>query len=174
LTVEAEETEMSNPHDDPGHRPPQPRQGEPQPYQGGPPPPPHQPPPGAPWQGPGGYGPPPQHSAPPPGYASGRGKGFFGALFDMSFDHMVTTRLIKLFYVLAIVIVSCSSLAIISIGIWVAQLRNGWFLGVVTICFTPVIWLFQLVIVRIVMEVVINQFKITEHLKAMRERDGLR
>jgi membrane protein YdbS with pleckstrin-like domain len=97
-----------------------------------------------------------------------------GALLDANFDHMITTRLIKLVYVLAIVLVSSNSLVVASIGVWVAQLRNGWFLGLLIILFAPVIWLFQLVITRIFMEFMINQFKITEHLKAIREREGLR
>jgi hypothetical protein len=170
LTVEAEETEMSNPHDDPGHRPPPPRQGEPPSYHGGPPPPyqsappPYQgsPPPGPSWQAPG----------PAPGYAPRTGKSFFGALLDTNFDHMITTRLVKLVYVLAIILISCNALAVFAIGAWVFQLRNGWFLGFLMMLFAPVAWLFQLVITRIFMEFVINQFKITEHLKAMREREG--
>jgi hypothetical protein len=171
--VEAEESEMSNPHEDPGHRPPSPRQGEPPPYPGGPPPPAYH---GAPqYQGPPPQpGPPWQGQPPPPGYASPRRKGFMGALLDANFDHMITTRLIKLVFILAIVLVSSDSLVVVSIGIWVAKLRNGWLLGLLIILFTPVFWLLQLVIARIFMEFMVNQFKITEHLKAIREREGLR
>jgi hypothetical protein len=187
LTVEAEETEMSNPQDDPVHRPPPPRQGEPQryqgepvpyegeaqPYQGGPPPP-YQPPPGAPWGGPGGYGPPPEHPAPPSGYAPRKGKGFFGALLDVNFDEMVSTRLIKVFYVLAILLISLTSLFMLLVGLWALQFNWGKYFGVFLVPAAPLLWLFELVIVRMVLEFMINQFKITEHLKAIRERQRLR
>lgn len=173
---------MSNPHDDPGHRPPPPRQGEPQPsYPGGPPPPPYQtdphaypgppPQPGGPWQAP-----PPGHGAPPqpPGYGprSREGKGLFGALFDLNFDHMVTANLIKMSYVLAIVIYSLIALVMLlfawSFSVWNKPL------ALATLVATPIVWIGGLLATRMVLEFVINQFKITEHLKAMREREGLR
>jgi Domain of unknown function (DUF4282) len=168
---------MSNPHDDPGRRPPPPRQGDPPSYQGGPPPhqgdrPPYQGPPpqqpGPPWQGPPGYGPPPQH----PAYGPGKGKGFFGALFDINFDHMITVRLARAIYTMILVMISLFALVVLWYGLsffaWNATL------AVMTIIAAPLIWLFDLVLVRVFMEFVINQFKITEHLKALREREGLR
>jgi hypothetical protein len=191
LTVEAEETEMSNPHDDPGRRPPPPRQGEPYssypggppPHEGEPPPYPGPPPhpgehgpyqaqqPGAPWQGgPGHF----QQHQPPPGYPAARNKGLFGALFDIDFNDMVSTRLIKAFYVLAILLISLTSLFILLVGLWALQFGWGRYFGVFLVPAAPLLWLFELVVVRMVLEFVINQFKITEHLKAMREREGLR
>jgi Domain of unknown function (DUF4282) len=177
--VEPEEIEMSNPHDDPGRRPPPPRQGDhPSPYQGGPPPPyqgdrpshqgppPHQP--GPPWQGPPGHGSPSQH----PGYAPRKGKGFFGALFDTNFDHMITVRLARTIYTIMTIMITLFALVVLWYGVsffaWNATL------AFMTIIAAPLIWLFDLVLVRVFMEFVINQFKITEHLKAMREREGLR
>ncbi|WP_433181234.1 DUF4282 domain-containing protein [Actinoallomurus sp. CA-150999] len=188
--MEAEETEMPNAPDDPGHRPPPPRQGDPQPYQGPPQPPPggqppygayapppnQPPPPAAPWQGPPpGYGPSLQSTQGSPGYPPRRptDKGFLGALFDLNFDHTVTAKLIRIVYVLSILLISCNSLAVLGIGVWVFQLRNGWFLGLVIIGSSPVIWLFQLVMIRMFLEFVINQFKVTEHLNAIRSQGEL-
>jgi hypothetical protein len=183
---------MSNPHDDPGHRPPPPRQGEPPPYQGepqayqgepppyqgeppryqgGPPPPPHQPPPGPPWQGPGGYG--PQHPAAPPSARRPR-EGFTGVLFDLSFDRMITTKLIRAVYLLAILMFVVQSVLMLSIGFWVFSWRTGWAWGVFMIIGAPVMFFFETVVTRLILEFVVNQFKITEHLKAIREREGLR
>ena len=173
---------MSNPHDDPGRRPPPPRQGEPpSSYQGGPPPPyqgdPHAypgPPNQAagPWQGPPpGYGG-PQQPPVPPEYSPRRDKGFFGALFDLNFDHMVTTKLIKISYMLAIVVYSLIALVMLlfvwSFSVWNKPLAFATFLA------TPIVWVSGLLLTRMFLEFVINQFKITEHLKAMREREGLR
>jgi hypothetical protein len=178
--VEPEEIEMSNPHDDPGRRPPPPRQGDhPSPYQGGPPPPyqgdpsfyqgppPHQP--GGPWQGP-----PSTHSSRPPGPEAGykRGKSLLGSLFDFTFDHMVTPQLIKGAYLFAVMFVSMTAIIWLIVGFWLFQ--YGWLLTVFIVLFTPPLWVLSLIGVRMVLEFMINQFKITEHLKAMREREGLR
>ncbi|GLY73272.1 hypothetical protein Airi01_015390 [Actinoallomurus iriomotensis] len=172
---------MSNPHDDPGHRPPPPRQGEPQPsYPGGPPPPyqtdPHAYPgppqqPGGPWQGPPpGHGMPPQPQAHAPRERAGNG--FFKALFDLNFDHMVTASLIKFSYALAIVVYSLIALVMLlfawSFSVWNKPL------ALATLVATPIVWVAGLLTTRMVLEFVINQFKITEHLKAMRDREGLR
>jgi hypothetical protein len=179
--VEAEETEMSNPHDDPGRRPPPPRQGEPpSSYPGGPPPyqseqpyyqgephyqgPPQQP--GGQWQGP-----PPGYGQPqPPARGPQSDKGFFGALFDLNFDHMVTTRMIKASYVMALVVYSLIALVMLlfvwSFSVWSKPL------ALATLVATPIVWVSGLLSTRMFLEFVINQFKITEHLKAMREREG--
>jgi hypothetical protein len=191
LTVEAEESQMSNPHDDPGHRPPSPRQGEPPSYQGAPPPYQGDPPPyqGDPSRYPGNpahQGSPPYqgpHTGPqwqgqpqyqPATYGLRKGKGFFAALFDLNFDETVSTRLIKAFYLLAVLLISLISLFMLLVGLWALQFNWGRYFGVFLVPAAPLTWLFQLVITRIFMEFVINQFKITEHLKAIREREGLR
>lgn len=209
---------MSNPQDDPGHRPPPPRQGEPpqgapspyqgeqqqyqgepayQPgpghYQGGPvhyeggpapyqgdpgtyqgepgayqnasPPYGYQSPPGPQWQGQGGYGGPQSH-------LQRRSKGFFGTLFDINFDDMVTTRLIKMAYALAILVYSLIALLMLLFA-WSFFAWNKP-LGFITLIATPIVWTAGLLTTRLVLEFVINQFKITEHLKALRDREGPR
>lgn len=186
---------MSNAADDPGHRPPPPRQGDPHPYQGDPqphlggpqlhpggppyggyaPPPPNQPPPpAAPWQGPPpGYGPPPHGPQGAPAYPPRTsGKGFFGALFDANFDHMVTTRLIKVAYALAIVVYSLVALLLLLLA-WSFFYWNKP-LGYITLIAAPIFWISGLLTTRIFLEFVINQFKISEHLKAIREQGEAR
>ncbi|WP_345354317.1 DUF4282 domain-containing protein [Actinoallomurus liliacearum] len=199
--MEAEETEMSNAPDDPGHRPPPPRQGDPQPYQGDPqpyspayqgdpqaypggqppyggyaPPPPNQPPPppAGPWQGPPpGYGPPqPGPQSSPPYTPRPTGKGFFGALLDANFDHMVTVKLAKFIYLVFLTLISLFALVILWYGYSI--LKWNTILGIMVIFAAPLTWIFYVLIVRVSMEFVINQFKITEHLKAIRERGDLR
>jgi hypothetical protein len=154
LTVEAEETPMSIPPDDPAHRPPPPRQGE-SPYPGG-----YPPQPTGHWQGQGGgYG-------PPPGYQ--RGKGMMAHLFDFTFDHMVTPQLIKGAYLFAMVFTTVMSVFWLIVGFWLFQ--YGWLLTVFVVLVTPPLWLLSLLGIRLFLEFLMNQFKITEHLKAMRER----
>jgi Domain of unknown function (DUF4282) len=186
--VEAEETEMSNAPDDPGHRPPPPRQGDPQPYQGDPqphpggqpphgyaPPPPNQPPPPAgPWQGsPPGYGPPPRGPYGSPGYSPHpAGKGFLGALFDANFDHMITVKLARVIYSIFLVLISLFALVILWYGYSI--LKWNVLLGMMVIFAAPLTWIFYVLVVRVSMEFMINQFKITEHLKAIREQGEAR
>jgi hypothetical protein len=108
----------------------------------------------------------------PPGYPASKSKGLFSALFDVNFDEMVSTRLIKAFYVLAILLISLTSLFILLVGLWALQFGWGRYFGVFLVPAAPLLWLFELVVVRMTLEFMINQFKITEHLKAMREREG--
>lgn len=170
---------MSNPHDDPGHRPPPPRQGEPpSSYQGAPPPqyhgdphayqgPPQQP--DGSWQGPPpGYG--PQPAAPEARYV--RGKGLLGNLFDFSFNHMVTPQMIRGAYFFAILFTTMTAIVWLIVGFWLFQ--YGYLLTVFIVLFTPPLWLLSLIGIRMFLEFLINQFKITEHLKVMREREEQR
>jgi hypothetical protein len=101
-----------------------------------------------------------------------RKKGFFGALLDTKFDAMVTPMLIRGFYLLALAIITMFSLAVFLL-IW--GLAGDDTYGdapawpfIVAVIFTPVFWLFQVLIVRMALEFVINQFKITEELQKIR------
>ncbi len=98
------------------------------------------------------------------------GKGLFGALFDANFDHLVTPKLIKLFYILSLMLVSLSALIVVATGIWVASLRNGWLVGLLIICSAPVIWVFEAILTRIFMEAVVVRFKSAEHLRVIKDK----
>ncbi|MFD0685024.1 DUF4282 domain-containing protein [Actinomadura fibrosa] len=165
---------MTHPSD-PGNSPRPPAPGPPGgPY--GPPPPPHQPP---------GHIPGPRPSGPPQGGPQGFGpqnpsqewptaerseKGLVGALFDANFNHLVTPKLIKLFYILSLLLISLSALSVVAIGIWVAQLRNGWLLGLIIMCSSPVVWFFEAILARIFMEAVVVRFKGVEYLRVIKDK----
>ncbi|MFG2085563.1 MULTISPECIES: DUF4282 domain-containing protein [unclassified Spirillospora] len=143
--------------------------------------------------GPGGqYGPPPQPQQPggipgprPPGPAYGpqdqqqgwtppprdpTDKGVFAALFDMNFDHMITTRLIKIVYVIALALITLVALSVAGYGLaWLAQ--GATFLALLLLVAAPFLWVLQLLAVRIFMEFMINQFKISEYLRAIKDKD---
>ncbi|POM25066.1 hypothetical protein BTM25_37080 [Actinomadura rubteroloni] len=146
----------------------------------GPPPPrhPHQPP--RPPQ-PGPAGPPP----PPPGRASGAfpaperfqpaapppaEKGLIGALFDANFDYLVTPKLVKVFYILALMLITLSALMVVGAGIWISQLRNGWLVGLLVMCAGPVVWLFEMLLARLFLEAVVVRFKIAEYLRVIKDK----
>jgi hypothetical protein len=92
-------------------------------------------------------------------------------LFDFTFDHMVTPQLIKGAYFFAVLFTSMTAVVWLIVGFWLFQ--YGWLLTVFIVLFTPPLWLLSLIAIRMFLEFLINQFKITEHLKAMREREGL-
>ncbi|MCW2903346.1 MAG: hypothetical protein JWO67_5611 [Streptosporangiaceae bacterium] len=119
-------------------------------------------------------GQPSQGWVPQPGAAERdySGKGFLAALLDTNFEHLITPKLIKLFYTLSLVLITLSALIMIAFGVWVFQ--YGWVLGLMAFVFTPLIWLFEVVLVRIFMEAVIVRFKGVEHLRALKEREPKR
>jgi uncharacterized membrane protein len=57
-------------------------------------------------------------------------------------------------------------------GVWVFQ--YGWLLGLAAFIFTPLMWLFEVILVRIFMEAVIVRFKGVEHLRDLKERSPIR
>lgn len=97
-------------------------------------------------------------------------KGLVGALFDLNFNHLVTPKLIKLFYVLALLLVTLSALIVLGMGLWVFQLRNGWLLGLLIILSAPIIWMFEAILVRIFMEAVVVRFKGVEYLRIIKDK----
>lgn len=165
---------------DPGQSPPS---GGGRPY--GPPPPPR----GGPWQPPpgGGAGEPHTNPGRPPSPPAPAGpgawdyaddsaaagppaKGFLGSLLDVNFNYLVTPKLIKLFFVLALMLISLQCLVFFALGVWVAGWDNGWAWGVFMIIATPVVWLFEVILVRILMEAIIVRFKGVEYLRIMKDR----
>lgn len=129
----------------------------------------YQPPPSGQWQQQ--QQPPPGHSAAPPAQEGGyeRGRGLLGNLFDFSFDHMVTPQMIRGAYSFALLFTSMSALFWLIVGFWLFQ--YGWLLTVFIVLFTPPMWLLSMIAIRMFLEFVINQFKITEHLKVLRETE---
>lgn len=97
-------------------------------------------------------------------------KSVLGALLDVDFTHLVTPRLIKLWYVVALLFISLQGLMLVFFGAWLFQLRNGWLVGTLVIMTTPIAWLFELLLVRIFMEVVVVRFKGVEHLRVIKDK----
>ncbi|XRQ11794.1 DUF4282 domain-containing protein [Actinomadura welshii] len=175
---------MTNPSD-PGHphRPPAPGQpggpgGQGDPY--GPPPQPQQP--GA-VPGPRPPGPPPgpPQDQPPwtPPPRDPKGKGVVGALFDMNFDHMVTPKVVKIIYALALIPITLVALTMAWFGLaYLDQEYPGGegegfvaMVGLILLLSAPFVWILQVLMTRIFLEFVINQFKIGEYLRAIKDKD---
>ncbi|MEU8343078.1 DUF4282 domain-containing protein [Spirillospora sp. NPDC048832] len=156
---------MTNPSD-PGHPPRSQAPGPPGgPY--GPSPGPQQPPvPGPRQPAPGGPGAAQQPWTPPD---SGE-KGLLGALLDTDFNALVTPKLAKTVYVLSLLLISLECLGVLLFGLWVLISTQFWLGGLILIVATPVLWLVQMLLVRIFMEAVVVRFKQAEYLRVIKDK----
>ncbi|WP_396446592.1 DUF4282 domain-containing protein [Actinomadura sp.] len=97
-------------------------------------------------------------------------KGLLAALLDANFDSLVTPRLLKVFYVLSMVMVTLECLAIVGFAIWVISMDFYWAVAILLILATPLIWFFQMLFVRILMEAVVVRFKQAEYLRVIKDK----
>ncbi|MDX6738639.1 DUF4282 domain-containing protein [Actinocorallia sp. A-T 12471] len=128
------------------------------------------------WQGQPPQGDPQQSGQHPTGPRPVRRKGFFGALLDTRFDAMVTPMLIRGFYLLSLAVITLFSI-LLFLFIWGLGGSNPYedapaWPFITAIIVTPIFWIFQVVCVRLALEFVINQFKITEELQKIRRNTG--
>ncbi len=86
-------------------------------------------------------------------------RGFFTSLFDLSFTSLIATRIIKVLYILAIIVVGLYALFFIfagfhqSAGLGLAILLIG----------APIFTLFSLIYTRVLLEVFVALFRIMEN-----------
>ncbi len=92
-------------------------------------------------------------------------KGFFAALFDMSFDEFVTTRIIKLLFVLA-----CVGALIMAFTMFVAGIASGDAAGfLISLIFAPVAFVVWVILARVWLELIIVAFRIAENTSRLVE-----
>jgi uncharacterized protein DUF4282 len=84
-------------------------------------------------------------------------QGFLASLFDVSFSSLITTRVIKILYILSMVLIGLNVLAFV--GAAFAQSAGA---GLFTLILAPFIALLFLVYVRVLLEIVIAIFRIME------------
>jgi uncharacterized membrane protein len=127
--------------------------------------------------------PPPGYSAPPgqqqvpPGQQQARQarqlqgtKGFFGALFDFGFTSFVTPKIIKVLYPLIMIGAILSALSFVAFAF-----RAGTGFGILTLfVLAPLFFLVVMAIYRIVLEFFIVIFRISDDIRALRERGDFR
>jgi Na+/H+-dicarboxylate symporter len=86
-------------------------------------------------------------------------RGFFGSLFDLSFTSLVTTRIIKVLYVLAIIVIGLYALFFITAGFH----RSSTDGVLVLVIAAPIFTLISLIYTRVLLEVFIALFRIMEN-----------
>lgn len=88
---------------------------------------------------------------------SRRPGGFFEALMDTRFDHLITPTLIRFLYVVAMIVLALGALAVI-----IAGFAENAGTGVLLLIFAPLGALIYLIITRLWLELIVVAFKIRE------------
>lgn len=92
-------------------------------------------------------------------------KGTIGLLFDLSFSEFVTTRVIKILFILGVVGAAIGSLMFI-----VAGFSDGFFKGLLFLILSPLVFLLWTLGARIWCELIIVAFRIAENTSRMVEK----
>jgi hypothetical protein len=131
------------------------------------------------WQQPGPQSPyPPQphpgypQQQPPSGPRYDNDKGFFGSLFDFSFDNFIAPKLVKFLYVLSLILITILAIVLVVSGL--VGLGNGSAAGLLAIILAPLGWLIYLITARLYLEFFIVVFKISDDLKDIRDSGAMR
>jgi hypothetical protein len=86
-------------------------------------------------------------------------KGFFASLFDLSFTSLITTKIIKLVYLLSLIAIGVSALVVV-IGAFTVNTGLG---AATLVILAPLGSLFYIVYTRVILEFIITVFRIAEY-----------
>ena len=90
-------------------------------------------------------------------------KGFFASLFDFSFSSFITTKIIKVLFILAIIGSAIGALFLLFAGF-----TSGNFFGVLfALVLAPLAFLIYTILARVWLEIVIVLFRIAENTQKM-------
>lgn len=93
---------------------------------------------------------------------------FFSALFDFSFSQFVTTRLIKVLYILSIIVIGLAAVVFL-----IAGLTQGTASAILALVLAPLFFLIYVIFARVWMEIIIVIFRIAENTREI-ARQGRR
>jgi len=86
-------------------------------------------------------------------------KGLFGALFDFSFRHFITAKIIRFLYMLSVAMAGIMYLILV-IGAFYGS--PGWG-AVMLLIIGPLVFLLSVVYARVALEIIMVVFRISEH-----------
>jgi len=92
-------------------------------------------------------------------------KGFLGSLFDLSFTEFITTRVIKVLFILAIIFSAIEAVLMIVWGF-----GGGALTGILLLIISPIVFLVFVILARVWLELVIVIFRIAENTGRLAER----
>jgi hypothetical protein len=90
-------------------------------------------------------------------------KGFIGAMFDLSFSEFITTKLIRILYILLLILIAIAFVVGFFGGLVTMFTRGGFFRGLVILLVSPVAAFLYVILARMWMEVIIVLFRIAEN-----------
>ena len=85
---------------------------------------------------------------------------FWSCLFDLSFTEFITTRVIKILYMLGIAIA-----AIVGLILIVTAFTKGFAVGLLHVIAAPIVFILMVIVLRIYMELVLTLFRIEENTR---------
>lgn len=85
-------------------------------------------------------------------------KGLLGALFDLSFSEFVTTRVIKMLFIIGIVFAALGAFTLL-----VSGFSSGFGKGLLMLILSPLVFLLYVLAARIWCEIIIVVFRIAEN-----------
>jgi hypothetical protein len=92
-------------------------------------------------------------------------KGFFASLFDISFRSLITPRIIKVLYVLALILIGI--MTAVGLIFAVVALSQDPASGIITLIAVPLLALIYLIYIRVALEVVIALFHVMQNTSEM-------
>ena len=93
-------------------------------------------------------------------------KGLLGSLFDLSFSELVTTKIVKLMYIVSLVMSGLITLTLVISGFADSALT-----GFFTLILAPILFLLYALVARIWLELIIVVFKIAENTSYLVKKD---
>ena len=87
-------------------------------------------------------------------------KGFWHCLFDLSFDELITKKIIKILYMVGIGIAALTGLCLMA-----KALTQSFLTGVLHVVAGPVVFVLMVVVIRVTLELLITLFKIEENTR---------
>ena len=92
-------------------------------------------------------------------------KSFLDSILDLSFSKFVTTKIIKIIYLIFVILSCISGMAVI-----VAGLFNGIGAGVLALIVAPLMVAFEIMVCRVFLEIVMVIFKIAQDVDKIADR----
>ena len=94
-------------------------------------------------------------------------KGFLRSLFDLSFSELVTTKLIKILYIIAI-----GASGLTALGMVIGGFSDSAGSGFGILILSPIVFFLQILFARIWLELIIVVFKIAENTSYLVSKDS--
>jgi len=94
-------------------------------------------------------------------------RGFLGALFDISFSELITTRVIKVLFVLGII-----GGAVLMVTQIIGAFMYSAGIGVLVLLISPIVFTLYVIVARIYLEVLTVIFRISDDVRRIADKEA--